>query len=364
MLHLILGILKVIGILLLVLLGILLLFVLALAFVPVRYELAGKKKEGAAAVRGRITWLLHALSVTAGYRDGHLQVRLKVLCFTLFKFGTAGEKGGRQSKRKGKGNIRRKTEPGEKKTKSITAGNTEPKESEAILFPEENAKPEPAQEESAGPQQEKPKTGPVPEESAGAGKEKSEPVQKEKAGNTGRSGKLLSGLTDKLQGLWQGILKAGGFVLSLPQRLSDLMDKLQDMIWGIAEGPEHASQILDGLQQKIKPYTESASIELYKRMLKRAKYLWKHFGPRKLSGWLHFGTGAPDITGQLTGLIYLILPSSAGDFEVRPDFTEQVLEADALIKGHVRACHLLRVALGLWRDKELRKIIRRIKGGD
>ena len=56
MLQLILGILKVIGILLLAVFLLLLLSVLALLFVPVRYEAAGKKKKGALAARIKIFW--------------------------------------------------------------------------------------------------------------------------------------------------------------------------------------------------------------------------------------------------------------------------------------------------------------------
>ena len=45
MLHIILGILRVIGILLMVVLGLVLLIALSVLLVPVRYELSGKKKE-------------------------------------------------------------------------------------------------------------------------------------------------------------------------------------------------------------------------------------------------------------------------------------------------------------------------------
>ena len=39
--------------------------------------------------------------------------------------------------------------------------------------------------------------------------------------------------------------------------------------------------------------------------------LWKHYCPRRISGYLHFGTGDPALTGQLTGIIYLVLPAQA-----------------------------------------------------
>ena len=58
----ILGILKVIGILFLILLGIILLLILLFLFCPVRYTGAAEKAEGQQLrASGDITWLLHLL---------------------------------------------------------------------------------------------------------------------------------------------------------------------------------------------------------------------------------------------------------------------------------------------------------------
>ena len=87
MLHVILGILKVIGVILLVILCLLLLCLLALLFVPVRYRVAGRKEGQELESRIQVSWLLHLLRLTADYREKHLVIRLKLFGFTLKRTG-------------------------------------------------------------------------------------------------------------------------------------------------------------------------------------------------------------------------------------------------------------------------------------
>lgn len=66
MLHILLLILKIIGIVLLSILGILLLGIICALFVPVRYRIEAVRQEGEgqppAAVRVKVTWLLHLIN--------------------------------------------------------------------------------------------------------------------------------------------------------------------------------------------------------------------------------------------------------------------------------------------------------------
>ena len=59
----------------------------------------------------------------------------------------------------------------------------------------------------------------------------------------------------------------------------------------------------------------------------------------------------------------MILPARADEFELQPEFTEMVLETDITMKGRIRVCHILWTAAVLWRDRQLRTLIRRVKGG-
>lgn len=85
-----LSILKIIGIILLSLLGVLLVLLLLVLFVPVRYRLkALRSPEDTVAVQvfARVTWLLHAVSVSFRYpEEEYLKVR--VLGIPVFRAGT------------------------------------------------------------------------------------------------------------------------------------------------------------------------------------------------------------------------------------------------------------------------------------
>ena len=82
MLHIILLILKIIGIGLLCLLGLALLFILLVLFVPVRYKVRGSYIDKKIKAFGQVTWLGRAVSVLgaydgdAGENKGSFRVRL------------------------------------------------------------------------------------------------------------------------------------------------------------------------------------------------------------------------------------------------------------------------------------------------
>ena len=82
MLHVILLILRIIGIVLAAILGIVLLLLLLVLFVPIRYRVHVRKREEVL-LEARVTWLLHLLSVPVAFRDGVLSVKIKVFGIPL-----------------------------------------------------------------------------------------------------------------------------------------------------------------------------------------------------------------------------------------------------------------------------------------
>ncbi|MDE6406717.1 MAG: hypothetical protein K2M20_13815, partial [Lachnospiraceae bacterium] len=88
MLHILLLILKIIGILLLCVLGVLVLGIVCALFVPVRYRIEVVRKEGAGeppvAATVKITWLFHFVNVLVCF-TGSLSVRARLMLFTVFR---------------------------------------------------------------------------------------------------------------------------------------------------------------------------------------------------------------------------------------------------------------------------------------
>ena len=94
------------------------------------------------------------------------------------------------------------------------------------------------------------------------------------------------------------------------------------------------------------------------------RFLWRHLHPRKIQGKLRYGFEDPSITGMVTGGLYLILPMSFYEVELLPEFEPEkplILEGKLLIKGHVRLCHLAKTAWILFRNKDLRKLLKQLK---
>ena len=95
MLHILLLVLKIIGIIIAAILGILVLLLCIVLFVPFRYEIKGRSEGDAASLKGKIkvTWLLHLFRADVYYKDQKLIWRIR---FAFWK-RMAGKKGGIQN---------------------------------------------------------------------------------------------------------------------------------------------------------------------------------------------------------------------------------------------------------------------------
>ena len=76
-------IIKIIGIILAALLGLALLILLLVLFVPVRYRAYGIRSSRECRAEGRVSWLLRLLSIPFSFQDGELEIRVKLLGFTI-----------------------------------------------------------------------------------------------------------------------------------------------------------------------------------------------------------------------------------------------------------------------------------------
>ena len=79
MLHIILAILKILGILLAALLLFLLLALLFVLFVPLRYRLTVQKDTGGVLINGKFTWLLRLIAISGGYQNAKPYVEFRIL---------------------------------------------------------------------------------------------------------------------------------------------------------------------------------------------------------------------------------------------------------------------------------------------
>lgn len=99
MLHILLLIIKIILIIIAVLVGLVLLALLAVLFVPIRYRVEGQYNDMRKYAAVKCTWLLHIISIQAGYdKDGGVQSAIRLFGIRLDKAKTkAGSDGSSSS---------------------------------------------------------------------------------------------------------------------------------------------------------------------------------------------------------------------------------------------------------------------------
>ena len=303
MMHVILTILKIIGIILLVLLAILLTVFLLLLFVPMRYRLHVRKQKDLLEIDGRMTWLLHLIRADLTVKQMHGKAVIRAAGFKLKTLY-----------------FLKKEEDTDSTTAESTAPNVASEETAS-----ESEVPKPASEETI------------------ADNTKS----KTKPGLLGRMMNLIARILNKVLGL---ILQ----IPQLPAEVYDKIDSIQDQL----------CRKYDALQKKADPFLSIEAEHMLGKGIRYLRYLIRGYAPRKITGYIRFGTGSPDLTGELTGLLYVLLPEAGTGYDIEPDFYELVLDTDTLATGQIRAYRLIWVGIRLILDKEFRTLLRQIRGKD
>lgn len=312
MLHMILAILKLIGVLLAAVFLLLLLMIVLILFAPLRYELRGRRFQDAEG-SVRVSWLFGLLGFRVSYQEKRLWAGVRLLGLSKQIF--PAEERPISEKRKKKKKAAKSTETPRKQEPSVKPPQLE----------------EPA----------KPKEVPSshPPEASREGTEK-----KEKEEEASKSQWILVKILKKIQmaarRLWQRIQKIPKKVRKIGRSIQEAKSRLNGWIHLLT------SDLVKGLIRRYKGYL---------------LYLIRHMRPRKVEGSLRFGLGDPALTGQLTGALYLLLPASCQKLELYPEFSACVLEGEALLRGHIRLCHLAFIGWKVFRDKELRRLMKKVK---
>ena len=289
--HVILLILKVLGITLLILLGIVLLLVLLLLLAPFHYTIDAEYYGDVKAV-GRIQWLCFVLDLKGVYGNNKFLYYLKSFGFMI--------------------------STNDEEDKHYRAVSDEEAESDKSS---DKAKPSEAEKVPVKVVEDEFETYEQEQ------KPKSEPQKK-----------------SIFMRIYEGIESGLEWVVTIPMRvhdkISELMARILDFFANLAENMNKVIKKRDMILQKItgvrslleKPYT--------KKVLKDGKVLlkkmWKHVRPRKLQGSIHFGLEDPATTGQLLGVVGMLYPVYRNHFVIAPDFEQQIFEGKIYAIGRVQ----------------------------
>ncbi len=302
-----LGILKWLGILLLALLILILLLVLVVMLSPIRYRLAGEKKEEISGTFG-VSWLFGAVKVDGGYAPAEqLKLQVKVLWFTLMG---GEEKPDREKKPK---KAKKKKEPEQESVKR----------QEPDLQAAEKAQPkaEPQKEE---PNEEKPKVKPQ--------------RMAEKQPKTIRRVKLSE------------------IEENPPTEDTEMILPDEEENFFTGEGAEEKKEKIPPIVKEIWSIEDKKGI--CKALGKLLQRLMKGILPGDLFVKATVGTGDPTTTGYVLALAGILTAKFGNDIQIRGDFAKATAEdMEVCVKGKIVLGKLVWAVLAFVLTKPVRKAI-------
>ena len=309
MLHILLLILKIIGIIIAVILGILLLLIAILLFVPVRYEVQGRCDGSLDSLKGKvqITWLLHLLRVDVLYRNGKTKWRFRIAWI--------------KKRNAGAGKKREVEHSGTEKEEDV-------KDEKSIIAETDRAaknEPEKSEENMAAPQTVRKKSAHAPESEER--KVKMEIPEKEGSMDGKKNGSFYKR------------------ILAWIQKIKCTFRKLCDKIKALSAKKEKIALFLQNEVHK----------SAYQKCKKELFRLLKHLKPKKADVKIVYGFDDPYYTGQVLAALSVLYPFIGGCTSVTPDFEHQVLKGSAYLKGKICLWYFVQTAWNLIWNKNVRQ---------
>ncbi len=360
MVHIILAILRIIGIILLIVLGIAAALILLVLFWPVEYQIRLRKEDQPFEAEGRAGWLFHFLSADVQIRERTGTITLKVFGRRLKTFripeGRKAEKPRSQEASRAE-TVTRSQEASRAETEKTRSQTTS--ETGAQTRKVQTGRQTSRETETAG-QKTKPggkaaSAGISPRRWAGQ-------IRRTVSSAISAAGKILARVSGAAAGIAartiqkaaKGLVTAMAFAFrmqELPSDIGDIADSFHD----------HVDAKIGSFRRKAGPFVSPDAFSLYGRIMRHLGRLLHSFRLRRLEGYLLVGTGKPDRTGELIGLLCMILPDTAGTYELRADFYQATLKTRTDAAGHIRMNHVLMFLIRLLKDKEFRKLLAHVR---
>jgi hypothetical protein len=378
MLHIILLILKIIGVILLSVLGLLLALLLIVLLVPVRYQLRVSHGE-ALYLKGGVSWLLHLVQISVTHIEGVLHIRARILGFLLYD----NLKPRKTKKKKAQRNLPKKdkqsavkekestlaqkfmnnkddTEKAEDnnlertKIKKIKTEETKTKETRTEETGAEKIKTEETKIRYKVPEISDSKTGDseAQKEVSDAKQDPFEQVHLEygddEASHSRKKESGFSKLYHKLRNIprrWRAAYrKVRNKLQSIRESIRNKINKLKDIVTDIRH---NWNLIYDFWMDELNKQGMKYTWQIIKKLL-------KHILPTKLKSELIIGTGDPYSTGQLLSIISFFYGFYKDKVSVVPDFENNRFEGKHYARGRIRAATVLFIACRLLIDKRFK----------
>ncbi|MCX4322397.1 MAG: hypothetical protein OSJ59_05475 [Lachnospiraceae bacterium] len=346
MLHILLLILKIIGIVLLCILGVLLLCIACALFVPVRYRIEAVRKEGEGeppvAVTVKVIWLLHFVNVLVRFA-GELSVRVRLTVIPVFRFPKKGKRG-----RKAEAES---PDSGQTGGRSGTESSAERADSENMtMVSERSSATETTKSQRDGEQS---KIG-REEEQMEAREETDVPGATNKRENeNGETDAASEEKPDKKPTLWEKLR-------AIPEILRNIFVKIKSIFENIQYTIKNICDKIRSVLDTIEYYKGVIEGEPFKRSFALCKgellAICKRLKPDRFEAALIVGMDDPAATGEILAVCGMLYPILGPKVNVVGEFERKRLEGRVFIKGKLRFFTFVRVAVRIYFNKDIRKL--------
>ncbi len=372
MLHIIILLLKFIGIVLLTIIGLIVTLLLVILLVPIRYRIW--VTHGALfRLEGRVSWILHIIDARVTQEGELRRIKLRLFGFLLYDsarprkarrlnrsrrkasendepYEEDGTAPGRRLKKakKGKRDRVKKAIPRERNTfnkKETHRGQELPMKQDTHLEQEPSGELKQSGEQNSKVDLTKKadnlptKERIIPEKldtdaaelRAEPKKETIEEVKKEPY--EGPAKRIFQGIRNKFHSLHTSIKRGWKAFLNIKNKIGLIKEFLSNEENRSAFGVTYGS----------------------------LKKLLKHILPRKLKSKVIFGTGDPCSTGQALGAASILYGMYGDHVQITPDFENKVFEGSHYARGRIRIGTLLIIVIKLLLDKKFKQLKRNFK---
>lgn len=291
-----LSILKILGIILLCILGLLVLLIMLLLFAPVSYRIRGETRQGQTTLKVHGAWCLMALRFSFLMEQGKQLAVLKIFGIKAWKY---------PSDEKSKQKVEKQKVKKKPKKKS---GEKSHKEPEKDL---EQNPPAVVQEEQTEKQHEQ--------------KRQKKTHKKKFVSVFGKISKTIRSIVEKIK--------------AIPQKLKNIGSKIKKVNQWIQD-EQNRSAVRFALGKVIG--------------------LLKKYGPKHMKADVTYGMEDPAATGQVLAVLSVLPFLYYDKVSIMPDFEAErfYIEGSWDIKGRIQVIHLLKAAIQIWRNPDVKHFIK------
>lgn len=335
MLHVVLLILKIIGIIIAVLLGLVILTVAAVLFVPIRYTAKAQYKDGIPIIQAKVTWLFHLLRIKCLFNlEEGLNIRIKILFFNL----KSSKKDSNDEEHIEKKDTKKRRK---KKEHSVFDEEEHPFHEEDIFFD----KPEESIDRIAMEDDDK--------NQAMDSDKKTSDIEINEENIEYEEHLFETGVFEEDIKEHKKIKK--NIFLIIKNKIIDIIQKIITLIQKVKVTKENITKKSKEISDMI---NDPKNREMVAFLWVQVKKLLKILKPKKVEAYIHFGLKDAETTGKAAMYAASLYGFIGKNVTIYPDFEQEIIEGNIYIKGSIQLFPIGIIALKVYRNKQVRKYIK------